>query len=60
VVPQAPYQATQASQMAPLATLGAIFGLTLVLVIGAFAAKLYGPDRVRKWMNRLQPRKPPI
>jgi hypothetical protein len=60
-IPQMPPDpAAQTPQTAPVVAFGALFGLTLVLVIGAFAVKLSGPDRVRKWSNRLKSRKPPI
>jgi hypothetical protein len=42
--------------MAPIAAFGALFGLTVVLVIGAFAVRLYGPNRVREWPNRVKRR----
>ena len=55
--PQDPQQPTaQAAQMAPIVAFGVIFGLTALLVIGAFAVKLYGPDRARNWANRLKAR----
>jgi len=56
LVPQAHQQAAQTPQMAPIAALGALFGLTLMLVIGALAVRLYGPNRVREWPNRVKKR----
>jgi hypothetical protein len=56
-VAQAPdLTAVRPAGSAPIVALAAILGLALALVIGAFALKLYGPNRVRNWPNRLKSR----
>lgn len=54
---QTPGRATAGSpQTAPIVAVVIILGLGLLLVIGAFAVKLYGPNRIRSWPNRLKSR----
>jgi hypothetical protein len=48
--------ASRPVQSGPIVALAAILGLAGTLVIGAFAASLYGPNRVRNWPNRLKSR----
>jgi hypothetical protein len=48
--------AAQPSQVAPIVAFAVILGLSVLVVVGAFAAKLYGPNRVRNWANRLKTR----
>jgi len=56
LVPQALQQAAHTPQMTSILAFGALFGLTVVVVIGAFAVRLYGPNRVREWPNRVKRR----
>jgi hypothetical protein len=42
--------------MAPIVAFAVIFGLTALLVISAFAVKLYGRHRAQNWAKRLKAR----
>jgi hypothetical protein len=49
-------QVAPSAQMAPIVAFTVIFGLSVAVAIGAFAVKLYGPNRVKNWPKRLKAR----
>jgi len=50
------FAAPSAPQTGPLVAFAAVFGLTVLLVVGAFAVKLGWLNRARNWPNRLKTR----